>query len=260
VSDDPSRTPQPMFSWRTLAGLFDDAWKRQRRRRWFVGLALLLMAVALLIISSGGGGNGSVKPPAGFEPQPVQIARISDTSSNSGSLDSRYALFRQPAATERQVRWWAVKYPSLKNWLATKSGVGGQSVGASDPKIHLVHTSGGLVWVFAGRAGACAVIEHKGGANAACGKLTGRHTRVGASSGSGSGNEISFGVVPNGVETVTIPTGDGPEVTVPVTDNTYRVAYHSQAAARMMRRMARRMLSVQRLREKRRYSPSHTTG
>lgn len=51
------------FTWRSLAGLFNEAWHREqrRRRRWLLGLIALIAAGALIAVLRGGGGNGSVK-------------------------------------------------------------------------------------------------------------------------------------------------------------------------------------------------------
>jgi hypothetical protein len=47
------------FGWRVLAGLFEDAWARERRRRrWLPPLALLVVA-AVFAGTQFGGGNGS---------------------------------------------------------------------------------------------------------------------------------------------------------------------------------------------------------
>jgi hypothetical protein len=51
LPDSAARRPPQSFRWRSLAGLFEDAWARERRRRrWF--LALVLSATAAVLVAT----------------------------------------------------------------------------------------------------------------------------------------------------------------------------------------------------------------
>ena len=56
--------PAPRFTWRSLAGLFEEAWQREQRRRrwWLLAIVLLVPAGVFTAVLTGGGGNGSARP------------------------------------------------------------------------------------------------------------------------------------------------------------------------------------------------------
>jgi hypothetical protein len=56
--------PAPRFTWRTLAGLFDEAWHRERRRRHRWVAALVILIAAGVLKAALGGGDGSARPGA----------------------------------------------------------------------------------------------------------------------------------------------------------------------------------------------------
>jgi hypothetical protein len=49
------------FTWRSLAGLFNEAWHREQRRRrgWLLALVVLIAAGVFIAVLRGGGGSGS---------------------------------------------------------------------------------------------------------------------------------------------------------------------------------------------------------
>ena len=62
LPDGAARRPPRSFRWRALAGLFEDAWARERRRRRLLALVLLAIAAVLLATLDDRGHRGSAKP------------------------------------------------------------------------------------------------------------------------------------------------------------------------------------------------------
>jgi hypothetical protein len=83
--------PALRFTWRNLAGLFDEAWHREQRRRrlWLLALAVLIAAGAFIAVLTGGGGSGSAKPGPNVALRPHAPTH----STQSSPLTSRFALF-----------------------------------------------------------------------------------------------------------------------------------------------------------------------
>jgi hypothetical protein len=80
------------FSWRALAGLFEDAWGRERRRRrWLLPLALLAAAAVFAVVLGGGGGAGSAKPGIRGFVRPVSIRLPSGPPRCGGIINSSTA-------------------------------------------------------------------------------------------------------------------------------------------------------------------------
>jgi hypothetical protein len=95
---DTAGRPPRHFGWRALAGLFEDAWARERRRRrWLVPLALLAAAAVFAASLTGGGGNGSAKPGT------YGIGKLGADHSMMGSVP-RTVLARFAMRTERATR------------------------------------------------------------------------------------------------------------------------------------------------------------
>ena len=63
LTDRAARRPPRSFRWRALAGLFEDAWARERRRRRSL-LALVLLATAAVLVATldAGGHHSSANP------------------------------------------------------------------------------------------------------------------------------------------------------------------------------------------------------
>jgi hypothetical protein len=246
--------PTPRFTWRSLAGLFEEAWYREQRRRrgWLLAIVLLVAAGLFTAVLIGGGGNGSTHPMA-------VAALRSHAPGSSSSVDSRFALFNQPPASNQEVRRSTRNYPGLGNWLTSKSGFG-----LSRPATYIVHTSGGTVWIVTGRASAsqphhgptarvagtqaCMVIpDHVGssGAHSLCGGLMdGSNTMTGTTLGPPRAAGTWYGLVPNSVKRVVIRYASGPKTTVPVVNNTFLVHLRVPARQCLTPRTAKEELNL----------------
>jgi hypothetical protein len=87
----------PRFTWRTLSGLFDEAWHHGRRRqgRWLVGLLILIAAGVLIVAQTGGGGNRPTESGASV----ALTHKIDSASANRGALRATTSLtFVTPVA------------------------------------------------------------------------------------------------------------------------------------------------------------------
>jgi hypothetical protein len=71
----------PPFTWRTLAGLFEEAWHREGRRRrgWLVALVILMAAGVIIVALTGAGGNRPTEGGAN-----VALAHKPDSASAGG--------------------------------------------------------------------------------------------------------------------------------------------------------------------------------
>ena len=227
--------PAPRFTWRSLAGLFDEAWEREQRRRrwWLLAVVLLVAAGALTAGLTGGGGNGSPRPNlAALRPH----ASGSSAPGSSSSARSRFAVFSQPPASLQAVRRSTKNYPELANRLTSKSG----GTGIGHPATHIVHTSEGTVWVVTGYgftgpvrangspltfdgAAACVILPETDGGQSGCGPLMGYNTITGWTSGLDGNPATWYGLVPNSVKRVMVSYASGQKTTVPVVDNTFLV-------------------------------------
>jgi hypothetical protein len=227
----------PRLTWRSLAGLFEEAWQREQRRRrwWLLAIVLLLAAGVFTAVLTGGGGNGPARP--------TNVTALhshapgSSAPGSGSSVRSRFAVFNQPAASPQAVRRSTRNYPGLAGSLMSKSGVG-----VDHPATHIIHTPAGTVWVVTGsgflpgaparsrpiKGGAACLLEPNPefGSNeyqSVCGGLIGRNTMTGTS-GSFSGKTSTwYGLVPNSVKRVIVSYASGHKITVPVVDNTFRV-------------------------------------
>jgi hypothetical protein len=87
----------PRFTWRTLAGLFDEAWHhgRRRQRRWLVGLVSLTAAGVLIVAHSGAGGNRPTEPGASVA---LTHKTASDNDAGRDPLAMTGLTFITPAA------------------------------------------------------------------------------------------------------------------------------------------------------------------
>lgn len=243
--------PAPRFTWRSLAGLFDEAWKReQRRRHWWLLAAILLVAAGVLTAAlTGGGGNGSPRPNiAAFGPH----ASGSSAPGSSAPARSRFALFNQPSASPRAVSRSMSNYPGLANWMARATGIG-------HAVTHIVQTSEGTVWVVTGYgltggalprrrpgapltfpgAAACLIQPGSVGWQSSCGPLMGRNTIAGTEDGPDGSPATWYGLVPNSVQRVIISYASGHTTTVPVVDNTFLVHPHATMKQCLSRQTAR---------------------
>lgn len=231
--------PAPRFTWRSLAGLFEEAWQReQRRRRWWLLAVILLMAAGVLTaVLSRGGGSGSPRPNVGaLGPH----ASGSSAPGSSSSARSRFALFDQPSASSQAVRRSIKHHPSLAGVLTGKD----VATGLGHAATHIVHTSEGTVWVVTGDglrggaalprtrgaqltflpgAAACLIMPGSVGWHSSCGPLMGHNTIDGTDAGATGNSATWYGLVPNSVKRVIVSYASGPTITVPVADNTFLV-------------------------------------
>jgi hypothetical protein len=88
--------PAPRISWRSLAGLFEEAWQRERLRRrgWLIALAALVAAGIFTIALTGGEGNGPAKP----GPSIASTSKQDSVSASNGALPALVHLTFLPQA------------------------------------------------------------------------------------------------------------------------------------------------------------------
>jgi hypothetical protein len=242
--------PAPGLTWRSFAELFEEAWKREQRRRhlWLLAITLLLATGVLTAVLSGGGGNGSPRANVGaLGPH----ASGSSAPGSSSSARSRFALFNQPSASSQAVRRSMSNYPGLANWMASSTGIGHAAT-------HIVHTSEGTVWVVTGYglrgtarprtrgaqltfpgAAACLIMPGSVGWHSSCAPLMGHNTIDGTDAGATGNSGTWYGFVPNSVKRVIVSYPSRHETTVPVVDNTFLVHLRGTMQQCMSRRTAR---------------------
>jgi len=254
--------PAPRFTWRSLAGLFDEAWQREQRRRrwWLLAIVLLVAAGVFTAVLNGGGGNGSGHPTSAV------TALRPHAPGSSSSVRSRFALFSQPPASPQAVRRSLGNEPGLASVLTSKNG----ATGISHPATHIVHTSEGTVWVVTGSglvsralarrrvtngAAACLIMpslvagSDDAGTGArwssSCGGLMVTNTITGfLDRFDGATATTWYGLVPNSVKRVIVSYASGPKTTVTVVDNTFLVHLHGPMQQCMTRRAAREAVNL----------------
>jgi len=244
--------PAPRFTWRSLAGLFEEAWQREQRRRrwWLLAIVLLVAAGVFTAVLTGGGRNGSPRPNiVALRPH----APGSSAPGSSSSARSRFAVFNQPPASPQAVRRSIRNHPAFAGVLTGKHGATGLGRAAT----HIVHTSEGSVWVLTGSgltgavrangapvtfngAAACLIIPESGDDyQSSCAPLMGRNTIGGTSGGVDGGPTIWYGLVTNSVKRVIVSYASGHKTAVPVVDNTFLVHVRGTMQQCMSRREAR---------------------
>jgi hypothetical protein len=215
-NDDISGRPSRSFGWGALAGLFQDAWARERRRRRWLLVGLLAAGVIFAATQIGGGGNGSANPGTqAFARLDLRLTPPIKTVPQSER--ALFAILRQPA--NPRIRMPA----SLAQHLTT--GLLGRRSGLNPSLARGVSIATGNAWLVPGADRLCMQLAGGPfGGGLACAPSNGAArgylvTWTGVSQSSVA--TIVNGLAPDGYSKAIFKLKDGTTQTLPVRSNMY---------------------------------------